>query len=303
MMPEANAPLAALRELLQEAERATGRTWGDVAHMTQLAGGSINRVFKVTLTAGATVVFKWHADPPAGFFAAERQGLEELAKAQALRVPRVYAAGDRGIVMEWLGASSKDRGTDKRAVAEALGIGLAKQHRVEAAQYGFVNDNFIGPLPQVNKASAAWIPFYIHNRLMPQLELAEKLGRMNTRRRRWAERLMQRLPEWIDERAVRPALLHGDLWGGNWLVTPDGPALIDPAVCYGDREMDLAMARLFGGFPRRFFEAYATAYPLPPGHEERVPIYQLYYLLIHLNLFGEAAYGAEVDAVLRRYGS
>src|SRR5690606_41591649 len=123
-------------------------------------------------------------------------------------------------------------------------------------------------------------------RLVPQLDIAAQKGRLNPKRRRLAERLLKRLTEWIDDEAVRPSLLHGDLWGGNWLVTPAGPAVIDPAVYYGDREMDLAMASLCGGAPPSFSDAYQEAWPLPPGHRTLRPLYQLYHLLISRHCLG-----------------
>jgi fructosamine-3-kinase len=120
------------------------------------------------------------------------------------------------------------------------------------------------------------------------------------KRAKQLDRLLERLPEWLGH-AVKPSLLHGDLWGGNWIAGPGGePYLIDPAVYFGDREVDLAFTELFGGFSPRFYEAYREAYPLEPGYGERKPLYQLYYLLVHLNLFGEA-YGTDVDRVLARY--
>lgn len=291
-------PKEALADLLTGVPETGGAT---VRSMETLAGGSINRVYKVELSTGPTLVFKWNDSPPPGFFAAEADGLVALQEAGALRVPQVYAAGEQGILLEWLPQGSR-RGTELRNAGRELGEGLAAVHRSFGPAYGYAQDNFIGLLPQANTETQGWIDFYRDCRLVPQLKLAERLGYLNSARRRLAERLLDRLPNFIDEDAVRPSLLHGDLWAGNWLETPEGPALIDPAVYYGDREVDLAMAHLFGGFPRSFFQAYAAAYPLAPGHEERRPIYQLYYLLVHLNLFGEA-YGPQVDRVLVRYGS
>lgn len=273
----------------------------EVRSMEALAGGSINRVYKVELSTGATLVFKWKPDPPPGFFAAEADGLRTLRQARALRIPEVHAISEQGILLEWMPEGAR-RGTELRNAGRELGEGLARLHQTYGTAYGYPQDNFIGLLPQPNTQTERWIDFYRDYRLRPQLQLAERLGYLNPTRRRLAERLLERLPHFIDESVVRPSLLHGDLWAGNWLETPDGPALIDPAVYYGDREVDLAMAHLFGGFPRSFFQAYAAAYPLAPGHEERRPIYQLYYLLVHLNLFGEA-YGAQVDRVLVRYGN
>jgi fructosamine-3-kinase len=148
---------------------------------------------------------------------------------------------------------------------------------------------------------SSWRTFFRERRLGFQAELARRHGLLAGERARRLERLMERLDSWIDDGIVQPALLHGDLWGGNFIVGLGGlPALIDPAVCYGDREADLAFTTLFGGFPERFYRAYYEAWPLPAGWQERRDLYNLYHLLNHLNLFGES-YGGAVDATLRRY--
>lgn len=303
MSQQSHPAIEVLTDILREGDNgeltlSTGG-WGDVKNIEPLGGGSINQVWRISFTEGKSLVLKYHARPPAGFFAAEAQGLAALREAGAVRVPKVYAVGSRGIVLEWLSPAAP--GDDVRQ-AGLLGRQLAELHRTTAGTYGFVANNFVGLLPQSNlPGDTSWVAFYTEKRLQPQLELARRQGRMNPQRERWAERLIGRLAQFIDEGQVQPSLLHGDLWSGNWLATESGPALIDPAVYFGDREIDLAMASLFGGFPRSFFDAYNEAYPLAPGYAERRPLYQLYYLLIHLNLFGQA-YGPSVDRVLRRYG-
>lgn len=273
----------------------------------RLSGGDINEVYQLRLPGGASLLFKWHADPPPGFFAAETDGLAALRATQSLKVPQVLAFGENGLLMEWLESPSDQASRDRMAYGEALGRGLAQLHRATAdslghpAAFGYPKDNFVGLLPQQNGWLSRWSEFYRDRRLMPQLKIAAQNGRLTGQRREWVDRLLARLSDWIDDRQVRPSLLHGDLWGGNWLPTTDGPAVIDPAVYFGDREMDLAMASLFGGFPDTFFQTYKEAFPLLPGYEERIPLYQLYYLLIHLNIFGES-YGPSVDRILRRYG-
>lgn len=267
----------------------------------RVSGGQINDVYRIQLPGGASVLLKWHPDPPRGFFQAEAVGLAAIASAKSLRVPAAIATSEHGLLLEWLEHGPQ---VSHRAggAGEALGRGLAGVHRLSADAFGFPQDNYIGVLSQRNDWSSRWTDFYRERRLMPQLAIAARRGRLTAKRRRLAERLLERLPDWIDDSAVRPSLLHGDLWGGNWLTTPTGPAVIDPAVSYGDREMDLAMASLFGGFPQSFFEAYQEAWPLLPGFQERRPLYQLYYLLIHLNIFGES-YGPSVDRILSRYGA
>jgi fructosamine-3-kinase len=156
-------------------------------------------------------------------------------------------------------------------------------------------------MPQPNGWMASWPEFFRERRLRIQGELARRNGRLEGQRARQLERLLDRLDTWLGDHAPRPALLHGDLWGGNVLIGPGGaPALIDPAVFYGDREAELAYTALFGGFPDAFYRAYDETWPLPAGWRERRELYNLYHLLNHLNHFGES-YGAEVDSVLRRY--
>src|SRR5690606_26877403 len=145
-------------------------------------------------------------------------------------------------------------------IGTALGHGLAKLHQTIGESFGLEYDNFVGLLPQTNKPASSWIAFYRDHRIRPQLDIANKKGRLTAERRRYAERMLDRLNHWIDDDAVKPSLIHGDLWAGNWISTVDGPALIDPAVYYGDREMDLAMASLFGGFPPSFFRSYHDMY-------------------------------------------
>jgi fructosamine-3-kinase len=273
-----------------------------------VGGGDISQTVRVE-AGGRTYGVKWHSRPPQpmpgwlDLFAAEAAGLALLAAAQAVRVPAVVAHGVAGpgglpafIVMDWI-----EQGREPRAAGETLGRQLAGLHRVTAAAYGLEHGNYCGATPQDNRWLPTWIGFYGQRRLGFQMDLAGRQGLMPAERRRRLERLIDRLDRWIDESACRPSLLHGDLWGGNWLVDAAGqPVLIDPAVYYGEREAELAMCRLFGGFPADFYAAYDASWPPAPGRDERVPLYQLYHLLNHLNLFGEG-YGGQVDSILRRY--
>lgn len=234
-------------------------------------------------------------------FAEEAAGVSALAQAPGPRVPEVYAYWDgesgRYLLMEYI-----PTGSGGPAVQERLGRELAELHRDVAAnqQFGFSMDNFIGATEQPNPFTATWIEFFGVHRLRFQAHLALQRGRLDRATYELAERLIAQLPQLIDEPA-HPSLLHGDLWGGNYLATPDGqPVLIDPAVYYGHREADLAMTELFGGFGRRFYSAYHEAYPLEPGYEQRRDIYNLYHLLNHLNLFG-GSYRSSVQHTLSRY--
>jgi fructosamine-3-kinase len=182
---------------------------------------------------------------------------------------------------------------------EKLGRGLAALHRFGASGFGLDHDNFIGSLPQANAPIGSWPEFYRERRLEAQLRRAADEGRASTRMRQGFERLFRVLDDLCGP-AEPPARLHGDLWGGNLLCDDRGaPCLIDPAVYGGHREMDLGMMRLFGGFGARVFEAYDEVWPLADGHHERVPLYQLYPLMVHVNLFG-GSYVGSVEAALER---
>jgi len=170
----------------------------------------------------------------------------------------------------------------------------------EGAFYGLDHDNFIGANPQPNHPCNNWVDFFREQRLGYQMELARQRGYLSAKRGQSLETLLANLGNWLP--AQPPvSLLHGDLWGGNWLVTDMGEAaLIDPAVYYGDREAELAFTELFGGFPSQFYAAYNEVWPLESGYGERKELYNLYHLLNHLNLFGES-YGGSVDAILRKF--
>ncbi len=267
-----------------------------VKNILHVSGGDINQAAKVTLGNGQVIFIKWHRNPPPNMFFAEAQGLKLLNSANALRVPKVYFCTDNLLAMEWLGRSVRQ----PSGAAAKLGVGLAQQHRAIADTFGLKTDNYCGLTPQCNAQSDNWVEFFADRRLTYQMLLAASRNRLPTDRRQKLERLIVKLPEFLP--AHPPAsLLHGDLWGGNWIISASGEAaLIDPAVYFGHREADLAFTELFGGFPPEFYRTYQTAWPLEPGYNERKDIYNLYHLLNHLNLFG-GGYGGSVDTVLKRY--
>lgn len=273
------------------AEKALGRR---IQEFRSVAGGDISQGYVLTLDNGRRAFLKCRRGSPRGFFPAEARGLEWLRQAKALRIPEVIAVSDEGggfLLLEFLETGRQGWGFD-----EALGRGLATLHRASPRSFGLEHDNFIGSLPQLNQPCRSWVEFYVERRLRAQLELALGTGRAP---RAWEDRfeaLYRALPDFVPEEA--PSRLHGDLWGGNLLVGPKGePCLIDPAVYAGHREVDLAMMQLFGGFGSRVFAAYHEAFPLLKGHEQRVPLYQLYPLLVHLNLFG-GSYTSSVQRCL-----
>jgi fructosamine-3-kinase len=264
-----------------------------------LGGGDISLVERVRTTHG-TFVVKTHPAPPEGFFAAEAAGLAALAASgTTLRIAAVIAVRDAApalVVLEDLGS-----GRGQNDVDEAVGAGLAALHRCGAKQFGFQTDTFCGSTRQPNEWAGSWVEFFGERRLRYQVALAARAGRLSPTESRRLDGLIDRLDTIIDEPPEGPALVHGDLWSGNLHIAADGrPALIDPAVAFAHREAELGMMTLFGGFNPRVYDAYAAAFPLEPGWRERNPIYRLYHLLNHLNLFGET-YRGQVMAVVRHF--
>lgn len=266
-----------------------------------LSGGDINAAHRLDLRDGRRVFAKTNDRADPAMFPAEARGLAWLGEARSLRVPEVIAvsSGAAGeptfLVLELI-----ESGVPRRGFDEALGRGLADLHRFGAPNHGLDHDNFIGSLPQSNRSRPRWAEFYGDARLLPQLDLAERRGLADAALVRGFERLFARLDDLVGPEEP-PARLHGDLWGGNLHVGDAGePCLIDPACYGGHREIDLGMMRLFGGFSERVFAAYAEHHPLAAGHVDRVPLYQLYPLMVHLNLFG-SGYLAGVKSALGRY--
>jgi fructosamine-3-kinase len=263
-----------------------------------ISGGDINQAYEVGLAGGLRVFVKTNARAPRGMFGAEARGLAWLAEAGPLRVPEVLASSD-GDGPQFLALELVPTGAPAADFDGRLGRGLAALHRHGAPSFGLDHDNFIGRLPQPNGPLPTWVDFYRERRLEPQLRRAADSGLASTRMRRGFERLFATLGELVGPEEP-PSRLHGDLWGGNLLCDASGaPCLIDPAVYGGHREVDLAMMRLFGGFGARVFGAYQEAWPLASGHEERVPLYQLYPLMVHVNLFG-GGYVGSVESALGR---
>jgi protein-ribulosamine 3-kinase len=266
----------------------------------RLGGGDINDAFEIELADGRTVFVKTNAHASPKMFPAEARGLACLAEAKALRIPEVLAVSSESDPVHFLALELVRSGNPARDHDEALGHGLASLHRFGTPGFGLDHDNFIGSLPQSNRAHSHWFEFYERERLVPQLERAVAQGRASAAMRRGFERLFARLAELVGPDEA-PSRLHGDLWGGNLHTDEQGaPCLIDPAAYGGHREIDLAMMRLFGGFGERVFSAYAEAFPLAAGARERVKLYQLYPLMVHVNLFG-GGYGASVERILEKY--
>lgn len=270
----------------------------DIRSVRQVAGGDINQARLLDTSRGRFFLKMNQGTQAATMFEAEAKGLDLLRKTKTLRIPQTVAAGDTPegafLLMEYV-----ETGRRAEGFWEVFGPGLALLHRHTSAQFGLDHPNFIGSLPQSNLPHPTWPAFYAAERLQPQLDLAlqsKQLGMADALR---FEKLYNKLPDLCP--GEPPALTHGDLWSGNFLIGPDNePVLIDPSVSYAHREMDLAMSRLFGGFDRAFYCSYEEAWPLAPGFEQRLPVYQLYYLMVHVNLFG-GGYAGSVRSVLERY--
>ncbi len=230
-------------------------------------------------------------------FEAEADGLRELKSANALRVPEVLDCGIRNgdafIALERFTFDRADAATEA-----LLGERLALLHRHTEDRYGWFRDNTIGLTPQVNSWCDDWVGFFRRYRIEFQLELARANG-YGGELADVGERLSQRLPELFTGYKPLASLCHGDLWGGNWGSVNGEPVIYDPAVYYGDRESDIAMTMLFGGFGKPFYEAYEKAWPMAAGHEQRIRLYQLYHALNHLNLFGRG-YLSQVRGLIRQ---
>ena len=284
-----------LREALAaEISRATGRPFR-AERLREAGGGCIHRA--VVLEGGGERWFvKLNAAQALPLFEAEADGLAALAQTGAMRVPqplcRGITAGQAFLVLEFL----ELRPIAARGEAIACGRALADLHRHTGQRYGWHRDNFIGATPQTNTAHEGWARFYAEARLRPQLARAAV---HSTALRRKGESLAEKLPAFFLDYRPQPSLLHGDLWHGNAAMCGQAPAVFDPAVYYGDRETDLAMTELFGGFPESFYAAYREAWPLAEGYESRKTLYNLYHVLNHLNLFG-AGYLRQAERMIDR---
>lgn len=253
---------------------------------------------RITTVSGRECFLK--TGRPSQAFRCEADGLAELATAGTLNIVKPLAVGDNFIVTEYTG-----RGTPSPGFFENFGRDLARMHRYTATQFGFYEDNFIGANPQENIASGEekhdWPAFYFNKRLLFQYRLAERNGYATASLSEGFRRMESRIGVLLEGSAEQPCLLHGDLWSGNYMCGSDGEAvLIDPAVYYGHREADLAMTKLFGGFPPAFYRAYQREYPLKEGWERREGLYRLYHVMNHLNLFGRS-YLAEAEHIISQY--
>ena len=263
--------------------------------LESISGGCINQAYRCVLSDGRRVFVKCNEDCDAQMFHAEAAGLAWLAEANALAVPTVLAVGETFLALEL-----HENGRPSADYQAQFGRGLAKLHRHGADRFGFAEQGFIATLPQDNRETSDWPSFYSQRRLQPLLHTAVDQGLAP---KSWIDSfdsLFARMPELVGETEA-PSRLHGDLWTGNVHTSNTGlPMLIDPACYAGHREVDLAMLRLFGSPSASFMAAYQDIWPLAPGHQDRVALYQLYPLLVHLILFG-SGYREPCQQALHKY--
>jgi fructosamine-3-kinase len=280
--------------LSAEIGRALGRPFR-AQTMREAGGGCIHRAL-VLEGGGKRWFVKLNAAQALPMFEAEQDGLAALAATNAFRVPRPLCSGivegQACLVLEYLDL----RPIAERGDAVACGRALAALHRTTGARYGWPRDNFIGATPQSNVEHDSWARFFAEARLRPQLARAAAHGAALLKK---GESLADKLPALFLDYRPQASLLHGDLWHGNAALCGEAPAVFDPAVYHGDRETDLAMTELFGGFPEAFYAAYREAWPLSEGYETRKTLYNLYHVLNHLNLFG-SGYLGQAERMIER---
>ncbi|HPR58776.1 MAG TPA: fructosamine kinase family protein [Bacteroidales bacterium] len=277
--------------------RLTKSSLGEL-RFSPLSGGSINETFKVESADYIWFVKFNVAESLPGMFEKEAKGLNLLQKAGEINVPDVLHAGVTDhyafLLLSWIA-----QGPEKKDFWEDFGMKLAALHSHKAEKFGLDHDNYIGSLHQYNQFHDNWTTFFIEERLERQVRLARETGKIGQKEIRAFERLYRRLDEIFPP--VRPSLLHGDLWSGNFMVNRFGEAsLIDPAVYYGHPEIDIAMTTLFGGFSSRFYEAYCAFNKLEKNWQQRLNYYNLYPLMVHVNLFG-GGYLGSVYRILEKF--
>lgn len=269
-----------------------------ILSVNSLSGGCINNVCRLHTDHGDFCLKYNRSIAFPGMFEGEEKGLALLKEADEIRVPSVIHTFS-GEQYSWILLEFITPGPPASTMMDDFGRSLARLHRHRAEMYGSDHDNYMGSLVQSNRKHRDWVSFFIEERLEKQLHLAQASGYLSNeimeRFRRMYKQMENIFPKEI------PALLHGDLWGGNYLVDEDGKAcLIDPAVYYGHREIDIAMTTLFGGFCNAFYNSYDDEFPLVKGWKDRLEIYNLYPLLIHLNLFG-SGYLRQIESIIRKF--
>jgi protein-ribulosamine 3-kinase len=266
-----------------------------------ISGGSINQTHVLNLTNGQRVFMKQNPSPPTDFFLSETRGLKLLSQVKnGPRIPKPLAVQSVSrptfILLEYIESSSEDEN-----FAEKLALSLAELHRMSQEHYGLDHDNYIGSTPQKNALEKDGIVFFRDQRIDFQRQLARRSGLLPVTIDKEIDSLCDKLGKFLNISGEKPALLHGDLWSGNYFPDSEGkPCIFDPAVYYGLREADLAITELFGRLPQKFYDVYQEVFPMNPGYEERKDLFNLYHLLNHLNIFG-SSYLSSVQQIVKRY--
>ncbi len=264
---------------------------GSLHRLLPQSGGCINQCFQIEMLSGERYFIKYH--PDTAMFAAEAYGLAAINAEVIGFAPKAIAWTDDCLILDWLPPAAPTARYWQR-----LGERLAALHQQPQAHFGFEMDNYCGATPQPNPKCDDGFAFFATHRLRFQAELALKQGRLNASEFDAIVRLSDNLKHYLPDQP--PVLIHGDLWSGNAMNTESGPTIFDPAAYYGWAEAELAMTTLFGGFDAEFYTAYEAASSTAPDWRERIPIYNLYHLLNHLNLFG-ASYRQSVQQIIRRF--
>ena len=269
-----------------------------IKNIYSVGGGCINQSAKIETNQGLFFA-KWnHAKKYPRMFETEAMGLNILADTNKIKIPEVISQKTIGetdfLILEFI-----ENGSPSKNFWNDFGKSLAKIHKHTAEKFGLNHDNYIGSLPQSNKQHASWSEFFILERLEPQIKLAKDERKINHTAIKQFSNLFNRLEKIFP--IEKPSLLHGDLWSGNYLIGSKGePSIIDPAVYFGHREMDIGMTKLFGGFSPAFYESYNEEFPLEKNWQERTDTCNLYPLMVHVNLFGRS-YVMQVESILRKF--
>ncbi len=262
-----------------------------------LGGGSIADSQKIRTSSGKEYFVKSYSQSKSNILKNEVNGLIEIQKSKSIKTPQIIYYDDDILILEFIKSGRKNKN-----FSELFGIQLTAMHRLKSDKFGFYENNYIGSNHQINlPLYSNWTDFYWENRLLYQFKLAEKHGYVNSDFRKLFNQFESVYRNIIEGTEEEPSLIHGDLWGGNYLVDESGnPVLIDPAVYYGHREAELGMTILFGGFDSEFYSSYNEAYPLFDGWKERLDIYKLYHVMNHLNLFG-SGYLNQTLSIIKSY--
>ena len=268
-----------------------------VISSSSIGGGCIADSKKIKTESGKEYFVKSYFGTGNSILRNEANGLREIEKTGAIKIPHVVFYDDEILILEFI-----NTGNRKKDFSEIFGRQFAEMHKFTSDKFGFYENNFIGSNPQINLPQKNnWFEFYWEYRLLFQYKLAEKNGYVNSGFRKSFIEFEKLVPKILNGSEAKPSLLHGDLWSGNFMIGENGePVLIDPAVYYGHREADLGMTKLFGGFDSTFYKSYNENNPLPEGWEYRLDIYKLYHVMNHLNLFG-AGYLPQTISIINLY--